>query len=507
MAGAQAFNQRFFSSDEKNAAVFESLNARMLRYEMGWAFYEGLQYNSISSFAQGFKVQQGLYKYIANLYNPTARIGDFYKGVIWGGNLDPNADDKGAIPITIGDSADEEKLRAAIAKGWLNSSWDTNKSAHILHGTILGDAAIYVRDDMTHDQIRIELLHPSLLKYVSMDARGFVKGYVIEEQRKDENGRLALYRETCEHGEGEEIIFKTYRNNSPYAWEGNVDSAGNPRYEWVELYGFVPLVLTQHINEARAWGRAEVHPYIGKIASIDDQASILNDSIRRVIDPDYQVNIKKSDTEISFTSGTPTTNNPMPGREQRKIFYLNKDTALIQPILVPIQIAEASANILQMLTGLESDLPELRDDISSNVAEGTLIAARSRVESKVIERRANYNRGIVRANQMLIAISGYRGYDGFDGFNLDSFSAGKLDHSVSPRPVFPETEAQALDRKIKIWTAAADVSQKTQNMIPAETVLKDLGMTDEEIKDMPTARMNAINILQADNVPPDGISL
>lgn len=505
MAGANAFRNEFFSSDEVNAAVFESVPARMLRYEVGWAFYEGRQYSNFS-FAPGFKVQEGLYKYISDLYNPTARLGDFYKGVIWGGNLDADAGNIGAIPVTVGERANEEMLRAAIAQGWQDSSWDTNKSAHVLHGTTLGDAAIYIRDDLEHGQARMEILHPSLIKHAEMDARGFMKRYVIEEARKDNDGRVATYREICEHGEGEDIIFKTFRNGTPYAWDDNVDKGGNARAEWTEIYGFVPLVLTQHINEARAWGRAEIHPFIKKIVAIEDQASILNDRIRIAIDPPLYTNFGKGDSEITFSTGAATTTTPKPGREQQKLIYVKKDNAAITPIVVPLDIAGVSANIKQLLDSLERDLPELRDDIMSNVAEGTLLAARSRVESKVIERRTNYNRGIVRANQMLIAIGGFRGYDGYDGFDLDSFKAGKLDHSVSPRPVFPETEEARINNKIKKWTLAADMVQKTQGQISAESVLLDLGMTQDELIEFEKQKIAALKMVNADEPPIDPIT-
>lgn len=473
---ARAFNQTFFSSDEANVAVFESLAARQLRYEVGWAFYEGKQYKS--TFSQGFMVDEALYKYIADIYNPTARIGDFYKGVIWRGALDPEAGEIGAIPIRVGRGTDDEnKLRSGIARVWLASSWDTNKSAHVLHGTVMGDAALYIRDDLEHAEARIEILHPSVLKFVEVDTRGFVKRYVIEEQRQDERDRAVTYRETCEHGEGEEIIFRTYMNNREFAWPGNVDQDGNPVSQWSEPYGFIPLVLTQHINEARSWGRAEIHPFMKKIATIDDQASILNDRIRIAVDPPLLANFKKGDTEITFSTGTATTDRPKPGREQQKIIYVNKDNAAITPIVVPLDIAGVAGNIRQMLDALENDLPELRDDIMSNVAEETLIAARSRVESKVIERRTNYDRGIVRASQMALAIGGWRGYEGYDGFDLDSFDAGKLNFSVADRPVFPESMTQRTEK------FAQDQIAVTSGVMPKWVfAVRNYGLSEEDAK-------------------------
>jgi len=473
MAGINAFRAEFFSSDEANAATFESLPARLLRYDVGWAFYEGREWHS--SFSQSLKVDEGLYKYITTLYNPTARVGDFYKGTIWRGGLDPEAGEKGAIPIKVGNKTDEVKLRAAIAHGWLVSAWDTNKSAHVLHGTTLGDAALYIRDDIGHGEARIEVLHPSLLKHVSFDNRGYVKAYVIEERRLDENKRVATYRETCEHGEGEDIVFRTYRDNSPFAWEGNVNKSGERVAQWTEKYGFVPLVLTQHINDGRTWGSSEIMKFYRKISAIDDQASILNDSIRRVIDPDYQANIKKGDSEITFTSGVATTDKPKPGREQRKIFWINNLQGRIEPIIVQINIADTSANIKQMLDSLEKDLPELRwyaisPAEQSNMSGKALRTLLGAAVDRATEARNNFLSSLSRAFEMALTIGIYNGV--FPA-SLGTFDSGDFTHELHVDSAWGES----VDEK------AATMAALTGAGMPAKSAMKLAGFTDQQIAD------------------------
>jgi hypothetical protein len=513
MAGATAFNQTFTFSGEQNAATFESLSARNMRYQMGWAWYEGTIYNNIQAFAQGYKNQKGLYRYVQSIYNPTSRIGNFYKGVVWRGSLDAAAGDSGAIPITVGELANDEQLRAAIAHVWKISNWNINKNVHVLNGTILGDCALYIRDDIERKQSRIEILHPSTLSKVEVDTRGFVKAYIIEESRVDERGMKSTYKETAEHGTGDEIIFRTYKNNVPYAWDGNNDAAGNPRAEWTEPYGFIPLVLTQHITEGRDWGKSEVFNYWDKFAVIDDEATLLHDQIRKTVNPFKLANFKRGN-DLAATTPTATADKSQPGKEKDDIIYVDMENARITPIVTALDIVGVSANIKQMLDSLENDLPELSNDIAtSNIATDTLLAKRARVESKVIERRINYDTGMIAADQMAIAIGGFRGYEGYRGFDLDSYGSGKLDHSISDRPVFPESENEKMEKKIKIWQVAADMVQKTQGQIPAEVVLLDLGMSKEtlgmneedEAPNLPTARMNAIKAQQEDTIPQDGL--
>jgi hypothetical protein len=514
MAGLRTFNSAFFSSDESNAVVFESNAARMQRYTVGFGFYEGNQYSSLWS--NSFKVSEGLYKYIQNLYNPTAREVDFWKAAIWRGSLNADAGTRGAIPIKIGAGVNEAQLRAAIAHCWSISNWDVYKAVHVLHGTTMGDAAIYIRHDPDNQQVRKEILHPSLIKYVELDARGFVKRYILAEPRLDENKQVSTYIETCEHGEGEEILFKTYRvkgggefsvvrwddyKGNLWAWEGNNDKNGDARSEWSEPYGFVPLVLVQHINDGRMWGRSEIQPYIKKIAAIDDQASILDDSLRRILDPDYQANFQKSDTEVTFVDGTPTVNKPKIGREQRKIFYTGANGNRIEPITVDIDVEGAVKNITMMLDNLEKDLPELMVLKAANVTEETFFGMRDTVEAKVWERRAAYDKGEVRSLQMMIAIGGQYGYPGYEGFDLSSYKAGRMDFSIAERPVFPVSDSMVQKQNAAFLAAVSSAMQASQGMITFAMAAKIWGWSDEKIAEL--MEVQKMSISNGESIPTD----
>jgi hypothetical protein len=511
MAATKAFIASFTQLSNDNLEVYESYPARLLRYAIAESFYDGTQYKQ--SFSQGMKKDGGLYKYIRNIYNFILRDIDFWQAAIWRGGIDPYAGEDGAIPIEVSEELAEsdEQLRAAIAQVWKHSNWDIKKDTLVMRGALLGDAAQYIRDDMERGQVRIELIHPALIKHVKLDAMGYVKEYEIEEIRLDEKLQKALYRETAERGTGEEVIFKTYRNNVPYAWDGNKDRQGNPRSEWVESYGFIPLVMTQHINFDADFGRSEVHSVFDKITQVNDIASMLADSIRKTVDPFLFANFNIGDSALGFSTPAATTDNPEPGREQKNILSVDDRAATLTPITPSINIADIGKIIADILEEAKDDLPEINETIYSNVATDTVLAARARVISKVEKRRAAYDADHVRALQMCIAISGMRGYDGFEGYDLNSYADGRLDFRVAKREVFPEAEDTKTARRILLWQTAADVTQKTQGQIPAEAVLidlgmttEDLGLTDETVPSLPTARMNAIRVQQEDTIPEDG---
>lgn len=500
MAGIQTFREgSTISSDVTGSALFNSYTERIKRYRYGWAYYEGQQYNRMNELMNKRMVDRALYKYIQDIYNPTSRLANFYKGVIWRGSVDPNAAEEGAIPIEIGYGTNDEATRKVISHIFKISNINKTKNIHVLHGTTMGDAAFYIRDDAEHEQVRMEIIHPSTLEKIEVDNRGFVKSYVIRDIRIDNAGMPAVYREVCEHGENDEIIFSTYRDTTPYAWLGNEDETGALRYTWSIPYGFVPLVLTQHITEGNIWGKSAIWNSMGKIDAIDDEASMLHDQIRKTIDPALLANFKMGDADTVFGEPTATTDKPKPGRETAKVIYVDMENPKMDPIVTDLRIADISANIKQMLDNLENELPELRRDIYSNVATDTVLAARADVESKVIEARINYDASMVSALQMCISIGGMHRYPGYEGFNENSYKEGKMNFAIAYRDVFPKSEDEENAETKDFWTTLGSVVSQTQGAITPEMVMHSYGWDPDKIKIYKDMQMNAYN---TGDVPP-----
>ena len=502
MAGSvQAFNKQYFSVNQPS--IFESYNARLLRYTVNEAFYENTAYSDIHSLFAGYKVQEGLYKYIRPIYNPAHQVIRFYQSVIWPGILDKAAGDAGAIPLTVGEGADDDKLRAAIAQVWVNSNWKDNKGVHVLRGSNLGDSILYIRDDLHRGDVSIEVLHPSSVKEIEMDKRGFVRSYKIEEKRFTEDGKTSyVYTETCEHGEGENIEYRTYKNNAPFA--ENTDNDGNSRSSWSEPYGFIPMVKVSHELSGLDWGLSAIHNEIPKFAQLDSLASHFYDEIHKEIDnPGLIAGASKPTARLAFETEDATTDNPQPGREQKNLLWIKDPSAHFQTMVGSIDVSAVTNEIQKLLEKIESDLPELNRDVWNAERKDGVKAARDMIANKVVSVRARYDNSVVYANQMSIAIGGMRGYEGFDGYNLDSYKSGALDHSVSERPVFTPDPTIEAENEMKIWTTAAAVARDSGGSIPVETVLLALGKTAEQIQDLGSQRLAAIKMMQEDTIPND----
>ena len=438
MAGvSQAYRSAFLASDVNNEHSFESYSARQLRYLMNWSFYENTAYSNLHLYSQGLRVDSGLYKHIRPIYNPAYRLATNYVSSIFGGWLSPDALEEGAIPIDVF-GGNESALRPAIAKVWHYSNWQVNKDIYSLHGTTMGDAVLYIRNSPDEERAVIEVMNPSLVKNVEINTQGYVKSYMIEEPRYDNAGKKCVYTETCERGEGEEVVFRTYRDGKPYVWDGNEYS------EWTTNWGFVPLVATQHNNVGLKWGWAEMHPIRGKIIEIDDLASKLHDQIRKVVDaPGLVTGVSAADIEIESTDAT--TDKPQPYREKLPLLFSTNENARYQSMVGDLNIADTMIAIDSMVKELEREMPEMREDVwANNAKEVGIKAAQDRVEKKIISRRTGYDNGLVRGLQMAIAISGDAGYEGFQGFDLGSYKAGALDFRVAQRPVFAVDRAEQI---------------------------------------------------------------
>lgn len=467
--GFKAFREAYLTADLLYNPNFTDYNARKVRYDILWAFYENTAYRNLHYWAQGYRNQYGLYSYIRNIYNPSSRLANLNVEMIWGGLLSATADDTGCIPIEYETGAGAG-LDKAIVKLWADSNWSINKDIVTLQGSSMGDTGIKIIDDPDKKRVYLEVVHPSKIKSKEVDERGFVKAYALEETREDPDNvkKSCVYTETAEREEGtENVIFKTYKNGKPYAW-GDSDLP-----EWIEPYGFIPFVFIQHNNVGQDWGWAEAHPARSKIHEADDLASKLHDQIRKTVDaPALIAGMTKPTSTPTTTRTQATTDRPEPGREEIPTLWASDPNAKYQPMVAPLDIAQSLATIQSILKELERDYPELRDDVwASNARVEGVQTARDRIEGKFIKRRASYDPALVRAHQMSIAIGGEKGYEGYKGFDLTSFAAGKLNHTIINRPVFnmtPDDKIALRSKEIALEMQELELAQMKKGMTKEE---------------------------------------
>lgn len=491
-AGVNAFREEYLTGSVIGSDDFEEFNARRLRYEIYRASYENTTYRNIHPWAQGMRNRYGLYKYIRNIYNPTRRLVEFYGSMIWPGAIAPGLAG-GAIPLVVSGESDDERVRNAVDVLCSASNLNVQKGIIARSGANLGDVGIRVRDDAKRGQVRLELVRPEDVEYTETD-NGIVKGYRLVFWRELEaSGITAQYVETCERGDNDDVVYRTYINGAPAAWPGVVDKNGTPTWEWVEPYGFIPMVMIQHINIGEDWGWAEAHPLQSLIQEADGLGSMLDDFIRKTVNaPALISGMSEPKTPPKTTGAAATADRPMPGREETPILWATDANTKYTPMIPPFDIANSLQSLDRLLQEIERNYPELKD-ISSAAGDASgraLRVARQGAEAKVLERRPNYDGPLARAFQMGVAIGGWRGYNGYEGFDLTSYANGKLDLSIGDRPVFPVDVA---DKRAELQTLWATVAQSVSQGIPAETVMRSFGWNEDQIEQYQKERQSALN--------------
>ena len=428
------------SQDYTTDAEWGDWNNRRLRYQLLWSYFaSGVYDTDINTSALGYKAQKAFYKYIRELYNPAYRIGSFYQAKVWGGRLDFETGDDGIVragmtgALPIMGASDE--LRAAIAVLWQDSNWKTKRNIIPLLGSVLGDVLIEVVNDAEREKVYLKPVHPAKVRELNVDQYGNVKGYVLEYNRTDDlNPNMeSLYTEEV-FREDESVVYTLYKNGSPYNWGGEFA-------QWYEPYGFVPMVSIQHKDMGLDWGFSEAFPKLQLFGEIDDQASKLNDQIRKIVDAQYVAMGANAPTSTPNTTNTAATaTKPRPGREESRIIYIPGENVTLEPLVADLNISDALENIRFIAEQLEKEFPELAlskmQDIGGNISGRAIRLLQSAPKGKITAVRDSYDDALVRAQKMAVAIGGYSGYSGYEGFTLGSYESGALNHSIGERDVF-----------------------------------------------------------------------
>lgn len=466
-AGVSAYREESMLPIEELG--WDTYQARVIRYYNADRYYNNIAYKNIlelASHAYRRKIDSNLYKFIRGIYNPVYRLVEMYVAKVYGGALDFQDLSGGAIPITMADKT----LQNAIRQLWLWSNWRSQKSLYVRYGSKFGDVALKIVDELDKEKVRIEVLHPSTIREAEFDGVGNVIRAVIEYQCTEP--AAAPLRPGAANIQAEktytytEIIdkeqFQFFKDQK--AWDYINNSAAGEFAAYANPYGFVPLVTVQHRDEGLRWGANAYQTSLDKIDEINDSASLLNDQIRKVINPAwYFAGVQKAD-QISSSSDS---------RDKIPALYGPADSQP-HPLVADINIADAGANIDRLLGELERDMPELAlyrlRDANRQISGVAVRSMFGDAVDKFIEAQGNYDDGLIRAQQMAVSIGGFRKYAGFQSYTLDSYDRGDLTHYIETRPVFEDqlTIQERLGFLVQTGAPAKGIWQELQ--IPEETI-------------------------------------
>jgi hypothetical protein len=467
-AGLAAYQQRAMLASEFYDEEWAEPKHRLLRYAINEAYWGNTAYSDIHQFSKGLKDKGDLYHSIRGIYNPVNRLVESYVSKIYGGALDTKEAREGAIPI----DTENEALYEAIAQLWVWSNWRTHKSRYVRYGANLGDAFLKIVDDTQRGQVRLEVIHPSRIVGLETNAVGeIVMAHIEYERSEDPNDKNApryMYGEIIKRDE-----WVTLKNGSLFAYPENLLN-GNPVAEWRNPYGFVPMQHVQHVDMGLGWGASAYHSQRPKIDELNDAASILNDQIRKAINP------------IWYIAGAQTQSPTMPkstradDRERRDTLPLLTGPEGSQPfaMVANIDIAGASQNILNLQAELERDAPELalhrvRESGMSGVAVKN---SYSDAIDRYTEAMGNYDDALIRAQRMAIAVAAFRRYSGFEGFPADP-NDDALDHNIKERPIFDDR--LSVQEEIQALISANSLQPGLQRVL-----LEKLGYDEAQVSEI-----------------------
>jgi len=434
--------------------------ARLMRYQLNESYYNNIVYTQIAAYVEIFKAQRKLYRHIRGIYNPVSRYVDLYPAKVYGGQLDTEDGSAGAIPLLTNNAA----LKQAIIQIWNWSGWDVEKTTYVQGGTQLGDVFLKTVDDKASQRVRMEVLHPSRVRYAEFDQANNIKLIVIEYDRVDEvTGVSYSY---CEIIDQEK--FYTYRNGEPYAYVDDGD--GNRLSEWDNEYGFVPVVLAPFKrNMGVRYGATGFHTTTRKIDELNDAAAILNDSIRKAVNfALIAKGMKKGDVTFGVLE-----------KDQTPIIYIpgeaGKDQSLV-PLVVPVNVADGIANLAKMIDEIKEDMPELKlASMSEGAESGVAVKLRySDAIDKIIMAQGTFDAALVRAQQMAVTVAAVNHYPGFEDFDINSYERGDLAHAIAPRPVVDDT----LSKQEKL-TALPQASSQPPEV--ARTMFEEMGYDKSKV--------------------------
>lgn len=485
-AGLEAYNAKALVPMEEYG--WDDYYYRIWRYSHYESYYLNTVYSSLLTYAGVHKETEGLYHSIRGIYNPVSRQNDLLSSYVYGGGIDMERLQTGAIPIV----TDNEALRDAIRQLFIWSRWGENKTLFVRWGARLGDVAIKLVDDRERRRVRMEVLHPGKIREAQFDEVGNVKSVIIEYERTEdpdvsamqagkfgvkEQGRKSyVYTEKIDREK-----FQTFKNGEPFPYFN--DANGNPVAEWDNEYGFVPLVIASHKQTGLQWGANAFHNALRKIDEINDAASLINDQVRK------SVNLIWYFAGVRQTSEITTNTVDAEGRPRKDVVPALYGPADSQPfpMVGNLPIDQALNNMREMLLELERDMPELslqriREGGSGMTAPGVR-SGYSDAIGRIEEAQGNYDHALIRASQMGVSMGGYNGYDGFQGFTLDSYDRGDLDFWVKPRPVI----ADELTKQERVTALQGAGSQPVPML---KLILRELDYDDKTIEDT-TAEIEA----------------
>lgn len=398
---------------------WDDYNTRMTRYQLCDMYYSNEQYSGLNRWLVQMQKQKGMYVHIRGIYNPVSRMVNLYSDKVYAGQLDYKRFSRNSALPLVADELLLEPLRSILR----NSNFNTIKNTYVRMGEKYGDVFLKVADDPDAGKVSIEILDPKKVKYVDKDMAGNIRELWIEYQTYDD--RPDIGTETRDRSVDTWLDIYTKTEIKRYKNEQLVDT-------WANIHGFVPAVHAKAHDEGHKYGATRYNSARSKIDEINSQASLLNDSVRKMVIPllvGVGARINEEAINRSMNSNDEIT---------ALSVGLGAEVDYLSPT---IDIDSALRNVVQQIEELKEDIPELFLYKALESIPPSGVALRQMFDlslSKINSAMGTYDDALMRVLQMAITVGAVGKYEGFTNFDIGSYDRGELNFEILPRSVFYE---------------------------------------------------------------------
>jgi hypothetical protein len=372
---------------------------------------------------------------LAGMYNPVARAVNLYQHV-FGGEF--------GVDIQTVPDAKATAIQEPLERIWRWSNINVQKQLLCRFAPLYGNVGLRIvgrnDPDPARRRVYIKAEHPGVVQDVEQDDRGNVTSILLE------------YDYTIGIGTAQQTLvirelqtkerFQTWRLDGtlaiPYDLINETD--GGPWAEYDNALGFVPYVLLSHTPTGGPWGH---NCFYRVVRSLDSLNALLTHL-------DVQIHDHVRVLWLIAASGPAPSEIDLSGR---KVAYVdtsaNPDGAapVMQPLVAPLNLADAIERTSQQIALIEDELPELKATggrfISGQSGE-TIAELRKPAADLIATARVNYEDGLIRAQMQALSVGIL--YDLWDlGTGTGSreaadraYSGGFEDHRLNNRPLFAD---------------------------------------------------------------------
>jgi hypothetical protein len=426
---------------------------------------------------------------------PIAMIGkravDWWPGRVYGGTftddgLPTSSGRANAVPYDR-DMVPKLRLAAQQVLAWAGDAAFLMRIVRM--GAMLGEVLVEVGfwgDEEQPRGLKVypNIIHPANVVELKLSSRGDVQSYRIAEWRVDDRGQDYLWGKLVT-----KTGITTFYNDDPRGFDGR------PAFQRHE-FGFCPAVWFRHIVGGPVRGLPAVHGIIPTLDEYQGLLSTVDDFIHRFVkqpalieseDPDA-LQVYLGQAQAYRRKGIPTSSFVDPNSSRQAIGIKAAPAGTrVHHLIENLGLDAANEHIDRVKKELEKALPEIvlweqMLEMDQVTYPGAMPLVQQ-VQMKLDESVNNYDKSLRAILQMCIAIGGYLIAEGewglasrltkdqkkLQGYDLDSFDAGKLDFTIQPRELIPESYG----RKVENATAF--------EMVRTPSGLRMLGLSDEEI--------------------------